>query len=186
MTEDEWLTSKDPSRMLDILWDLSDRKLRLYAVACSRRFLGAAPTPEQLCVVQAGERLADGEEINNDVRGVAGHLRSPFSQLLLSARPAEDTELEAQAGLLRCIFGNPFRPATLDFACRTSAVISLATAAYEERDLPSGHLDPARLVILADALEDGGADPDLVDHLRGPGPHVRGCWAVDLILSKDR
>ena len=26
----------------------------------------------------------------------------------------------------------------------------------------------------------------LLDHLRGSGPHVRGCWAVDLILSKDR
>ena len=24
----------------------------------------------------------------------------------------------------------------------------------------------------------------LLGHLRGPGPHVRGCWAVDLVLGK--
>jgi hypothetical protein len=34
-------------------------------------------------------------------------------------------------------------------------------------------------------LEDAGCtDADLLGHLRGPGPHVRGCWAVDLVLGK--
>jgi hypothetical protein len=46
-------------------------------------------------------------------------------------------------------------------------------------------LDTVRLAVLADALEEAGcADPDLLGHLRGPGPHVRGCWAVDLLLGK--
>ena len=41
------------------------------------------------------------------------------------------------------------------------------------------------LPILADALEDAGcSDQDLLDHLRGPGPHVRGCWVVDALLCK--
>ena len=41
--------------------------------------------------------------------------------------------------------------------------------------------------ILADALQDAGChNADILDHCRGPGPHVRGCWVVDLILSKDR
>ena len=41
------------------------------------------------------------------------------------------------------------------------------------------------LPILADALEDAGcADAAILDHCRGPGPHVRGCWAVDLLLGK--
>jgi hypothetical protein len=49
--------------------------------------------------------------------------------------------------------------------------------------LPRG-LDVARLAVLADALEDPGcADADLLSHLRGPGMHVRGCWAVDLLLG---
>jgi len=42
-----------------------------------------------------------------------------------------------------------------------------------------------RLAILADALEDAGcADEELLGHLRGPGPHQRGCWAVDLLAGK--
>ena len=60
----------------------------------------------------------------------------------------------------------------------------MARAAYEERFLPSGELDPARLSVLADALEEAGAEGELLAHLRGPGPHVRGCWAVDLVLGK--
>jgi hypothetical protein len=41
--------------------------------------------------------------------------------------------------------------------------------------LPEGTLDPTRLAALADAIEDAGCtDADLLGHLRGPGPHVRG------------
>ena len=40
-----------------------------------------------------------------------------------------------------------------------------------------------RLAVLADALEEAGSPDELVAHLRGPGPHVRGCWCVDLILG---
>jgi hypothetical protein len=35
-------------------------------------------------------------------------------------------------------------------------------------------------------MDAGCADEDVLAHCRGPGPHVRGCWVVDLILSKDR
>jgi hypothetical protein len=64
-------------------------------------------------------------------------------------------------------------------------VVALAQAAYDQRELPAGHLDRARLAILADALEEAGCtDQTILGHLRGPGPHVRGCWAVDLILGK--
>jgi hypothetical protein len=65
------------------------------------------------------------------------------------------------------------------------AVAHLARDAYDDYLLPSGHLDSERLTALADALEDAGcADPELLGHLRSPGPHVRGCWAVDLVLGK--
>jgi hypothetical protein len=87
--------------------------------------------------------------------------------------------------MLRDIFGNPLRPVAFDLAWRTSTVVALAEAAYEERLLPSGQLDPQRLTILADALEEAGAGPELLAHLRSPGPHVLGCWAVDLILGKE-
>jgi hypothetical protein len=95
----------------------------------------------------------------------------------------------AQAVLLRCIFGPlPFREVRLDSAWLTwngGAVARLARAAYEERPLPEGLLDRARLAVLADALEETGcADSEILAHLRGSGPHVRGCFALDLILGR--
>jgi len=52
--------------------------------------------------------------------------------------------------------------------------------------MPSGRLDKTRLAILADALEETGlTNADILDHLRGPGPHYRGCWSVDLILGRE-
>jgi hypothetical protein len=44
-------------------------------------------------------------------------------------------------------------------------------------------LDPDRLAVLADAMEEAGADAEMVEHLRGPGPHVRGCLVLDLLLD---
>jgi hypothetical protein len=34
------------------------------------------------------------------------------------------------------------------------------------------------------ALEESGATRELVGHLRGPGPHVRGCHVVDAVLGR--
>ena len=93
-------------------------------------------------------------------------------------------ERRHQCALLRDLV-NPFRPVTPEPAWSTPQVVALAQAAYEQRELPAGTLDTARLAVLADALEDAGCDQaDLLTHLRGPGPHVRGCWAVDLLLGK--
>jgi hypothetical protein len=61
----------------------------------------------------------------------------------------------------------------------------LAWAIYEERSLSAGMLDMARIAILADAMEEAGStDAQLLGHLRGPGPHARGCFALDLLLGK--
>jgi hypothetical protein len=106
-----------------------------------------------------------------------------------AAAAALDAEKAAQAALVRDLFGNPFRaPRPLPpevLAGNDGLVVRLATALYEERQLPSGHLDPARLAVLADALEDAGCtDAELLTHLRRPGPHARGCWAVDVALGR--
>jgi len=61
----------------------------------------------------------------------------------------------------------------------TSTVTSLAQSIYQERAFD-------RLPILADALEDSGCtNPDILNHCRQPGEHVRGCWVVDLLLGKE-
>ena len=94
---------------------------------------------------------------------------------------------EAQVNLFRDVFENPFRRAPLPPAVlqwQEGTVGKLAAAAYEQRDLPAGTLDPAPLAVLADALEDAGADEAFVGHLRSGGPHVRGCWVLDRLLRR--
>ncbi len=84
----------------------------------------------------------------------------------------------ALSGHLRDIFGYPPRPVSADPAWLTSTAVALAEAIYADRAFD-------RLPILADALEDAGCDDaDLLAHCRSGGPHVRGCWAVDLVLGK--
>jgi len=84
----------------------------------------------------------------------------------------------SRAHFLRDIFGNPFRPVSFEPAWRTSNVVSLAKSMYESRDFSA-------MPILSDALQDAGCDhADILDHCRGPEPHVRGCWVVDLVLGK--
>jgi hypothetical protein len=102
--------------------------------------------------------------------------------------PAHRRHRAREADAVRCLFGNPFRPADPAPAWRSwngGAIPRLAQAAYDNRDLPAGTLNGDRIAILADALEAAGADThDALTHLRGPGPHPRGCWAVDLLLGK--
>jgi len=97
-----------------------------------------------------------------------------------------DEGFSCLVGMLRDIFGPlPFRAVFLDPAWHTPTVMELARASYDKRSLPAGTLDTSRRAVLADALEDAGCDnADILGHLRGPGPHVRGCWVVDLILGK--
>jgi hypothetical protein len=82
------------------------------------------------------------------------------------------------AALLRDTAGNPFRPVSADPTGLTAAAVGLAQTIYADRAFD-------RLPILADALEEAGCDnADVLAHCRGGGPHVRGCWVVDLVLGK--
>jgi hypothetical protein len=91
--------------------------------------------------------------------------------------------------LLRDIVANPFvAPPRIDLAWLAwddGTIAKLAEAAYQERSLPRGELDSERLAVLADALEEVGTDELLLDHLRGPGPHVRGCFVLDMLTGRE-
>jgi hypothetical protein len=86
-------------------------------------------------------------------------------------------EESRQPALLRDVFGNPFRPATVErswLKWHEGTMVKMAQGIYDD-------LAFERLPILADALEDAGCDnADLLAHCRRGGEHVRGCWAVDL------
>jgi hypothetical protein len=87
-------------------------------------------------------------------------------------------ERQCQAGLLRDIFGDPFRPAGFDPRWRSETAVALAAGIYAERAFD-------RMPVLADGLEEAGCDSaEVLLHCRGDGPHTRGCWVVDLVLGK--
>jgi hypothetical protein len=239
----------------------STRKLTLFVAACHRAALPRSPN-DMLRAIREAEEIADGTREAFTSAVAAGHrahfepprVRQLLSLSLWSADLGDGlAEFEEQhnnrkyaAHLLRDLVGNPFRPVEwrwdpkrLHSSGHHWTIINLAHTAYDQRDPVTGYLDPVRLSILADALEeDGCADQTLLHHLRGwdlcpmclgkgictdplkgsdlvrmwscqmcvssprsvpvhssgiiksagivpAGPHVRGCWAVDLLSSKE-
>jgi hypothetical protein len=85
------------------------------------------------------------------------------------------------AQLLHDIVGLPFRGTQIEpawLAWNDGAVPKIAKGIYAERAFD-------RLPIFADAMEEAGcSDAAILEHCRSPGPHVRGCWVVDLLLGK--
>jgi hypothetical protein len=247
MTEAEWLVCDDPQLMLAFLrGQMSDRKLRHFAVACVARIQPLLTSPLVAEVVEAAERFADGLTSDEALQGTQARLTDSIDVLLRKWRAARDAgeseqpcvgrtydalrltfqvtrpdareaayyassvacdvyaktvnpgaascdqeyrssyqaEKRNQAHALRDLFGllpfgplPPFAPSVLAWSDAT--IRRLAQAIYDERTFD-------RMPILADALEDAGCtDRAILDHCRGPGPHVRGCWVVDLLLGRE-
>jgi hypothetical protein len=207
MTEAEWENADEPQALLAFLGSNTKyaRKLRLFAAACSRRAWDEIDELGRAAVVVA-ESFADGVLGPVELRAARLACKGAGSQAAwyaaatnpaIAARNAarsaqsraasEKAELLAQADLLRDIFGPlPFRAVLLDaFTKYDGAMVRSAQGIYEERN-GDGTLDHSRLRELAQMLEDaGGGNAALVRHCRGAGPHVRGCWVIDLLLTRD-
>jgi hypothetical protein len=96
---------------------------------------------------------------------------------------AEAEESRWQRQLLRDLLGPlPFRPVTIAPSVRTwndGTVLRLAESIYAERAFE-------QMGVLADALEEAGChDAEILGHCRGPGPHVKGCWVIDLLTGRE-
>lgn len=213
MDADTWDATDDWAAMLRAVPEApGHRKLRLWCVAWERGVLSASAdpttfawvrgwfTPDQLAgygrEVDAAEAFADGRmtraELHAAKHKTGGpwnlfHLASGISRLIPARIVPTVNEFVREfrtpthrelADLLREVWGNPFRPVAFDPAWRTEAVVALAQQMYEARDF-------GPMPVLADALDDAGcANAEILAHCRGPGPHVRGCWVVDLVLGK--
>ena len=165
----------------------SNRKLRLFGCAC--------------CLIMGTslDRVDDYEERGGPARTTIGdedYRAEDYTFAKGWCAPTRSIKLRQyrKADLFREIVGNPFLKFTVNRECVTPRVLAMAQTIYTERawsDLP----------ILADLLEDEGC-PDLLEvqhpaegtvqvpnlilsHLRHPGTHVRGCWALDMLLGRE-
>jgi hypothetical protein len=215
MTEAEWLVCDDPLGMVLDLYSVpvaTQRKWRLFSVACLRSVWPLLTDPGSKDAVLVADRAADGEVTPTELAAAnraagAAWLTERRGGTRFAARAAEfatrdpvvlvsevadlvrkaaracrlrpnPATTQAQCQLLRDLFGTlHFRPVTVEPGWLSSTVTELARGIYDERAFD-------RLPILADALQDAGCDDaDILDHCRGAGPHVRGCWAVDRVLG---
>jgi hypothetical protein len=209
MRESTWLKCEKVRPMLDHLrGKVSPRKLRLFACACCRALDALMASPANRVAIETAERFADGrasrEKLSAAQKACSPSVKSSPARantklfVLASAASAcayandwlaatwcslsvrnGGLRFPEQVTLLRDIIGNPFRPVSFTPMGRTTDAVRIARTMYQSRafeDMP----------ILADALEDAGCDnAELLAHCRGPGPHVRGCWVVDLLLGKE-
>jgi hypothetical protein len=195
------------------LFRVSERKLRLFACACCRQVWNRLDLRSQNAVLTA-ERFADGlatrKELDQAQLGAAEVKcdRSEANRAAFAAYRTTEVDVtlrffritvrdtaqlasfdedgsnrRSQADLLRDIVGKPEPFRQVKFykrwlSANDQAVQRLAQTIYEKSQFEL-------LPVLADALEDAGCtDAAILEHLRGPGPHVRGCWVLDLILGK--
>jgi hypothetical protein len=198
VTEAEWLACDDLLEMLYFLQYVyrkpCDRKLRLFACACCPEFSDENARK----ALEVAERLADGladgydcsaairalpipEDFNTSIPHEASLVMSCLDEAI--GRGCAQLRDIADLRLLRDVFGPlPFRSVVLDatrLTWKRGTVPRIADGIYDRKAFDE-------LPLLADALEDAGCtDAELLGHLRGPGPHVSGCWALDLILGKE-
>jgi hypothetical protein len=210
MSTDGWDGVPDDLRLIAAIgWDERGpaRKRRLYLAALCRRFWEHLDAPTGRAAVEAAEAFVEGRLSVEDVRAahrahlqahvayatergkrVARTRRFQFSACALAAADPDGCRLVAVSGrdvvpvaaaLLRDVFGHRLEPAGAPGPWRTADVIGLARGIYDERAFD-------RLPLLADALMDAGcADEAILAHCRTGGPHVRGCWVVDLVLGRE-
>jgi hypothetical protein len=203
------LARRHPTRALRLLnHKLTREKGRLLLTGLARQVWDELKDDRSRRAVEVAELYARGEATEGELSGAysqASYAREEsWSSRILEARQlacdaviwddALDVTIEQIlgsfgtegfpdpeqfAGVIRCVFGNPFRAVSVDPGWLSSDVVALARGAYQDHAFD-------RLPVLADALQDAGCDnADLLGHLRGPGPHVRGCWALDLVLGKE-
>lgn len=104
-------------------------------------------------------------------QGLAKH--GPYQRRL--AKQKLEDERKIQAALLREVVGNPFQPQTIPYLqwARDLANEIYLSASFQ------------RLPRLANALKEAGCNnAKILGHCWLPGPHVRGCWVVDLVLGQ--
>ncbi len=184
--------------------NLSDRKCRLFGVACCRSREETTSTPLLVELLELAEAFADSAVTRRQLQTARIAVRRwSVNEGGLGVQNMEDwlrryavwntalpNVVPPRSGFFSMdypgfrlfaddVFGNPARPVVFDPTWQTDTAVSLAKYMYESRDF-------SPMPILADALQDAGCDSeDVLNHCRDEKQmHVRGCWVVDLVLGK--
>ena len=198
MTPEEWDAATDWRPLIEAAGSrVSWRKWRLFAAAACRDARRFHLLPAVADAITLAERFAEGlvekpemERAYHASRAAWGGTEVPLLLHWATSRGASlawhvadilDRAEHAparRAVWLREVVGDPFRWVRWEDEWVTRTAHELVADAYATARFDG-------LPVLADALEDAGCDnPELLAHLRGSGPHARGCWALDVILGR--
>jgi anti-anti-sigma factor len=204
-TPETWLRDPDPYHRLETLpAGVSGRKRRLFAVACGRRIGHLLANDVCRRALAVADAHADGGATNAELEDAhaeavsvmaraaeQGRLTAPMGAAAEAANPypaaaaklaaawaGEVDGPEPQLALVADVFGNPFRTAQFNPSWLTAEVRRLAWQIDHETDFD---LMPALAASLTAA---GCDDAELLAHCGELGGHVRGCWAIDVVLGK--
>jgi len=176
----------------------SDRKLRLFACAGERLIKAVRSTALRLeAVAELGESLADGLITHDSLGEYACYMCN--ATCAKNAAELVARNVAHKSGLLVAfhdIMGDPFsaeqfvarvglqansdvRPLVSFVNWENGLIVKTAQHIYEAKSF-------GELPVLADMLVDAGQSegPELLQHLRAPGDHYKGCWALDCLLGK--
>lgn len=182
------------------------RKRRLYLAALCRHFWDEIPIPSGKTAVDRAVEFADGQATASALAAAhQAHLQAHtayvtargkrvmrtraayISGCALSAAeptgrrwtpPLHPDVARAGTHLLHDIYGSPGADTSESTPWLTTEAVEMARAIYDTEAFE-------RLPLLAEALAAAGcADAEILSHCHAPGPHVRGCWVVDLVLGK--
>jgi hypothetical protein len=221
MTEEEWWSCAKLKKMMPGLRGLvSERKNRLFNVACCRRIWHLYRKLEIQSAILVGERYADGLADQAELKAAlqtihrersrtptfsaegaaiqaAGFTAATFNpayplqavsdaihaatyRVDVTDRPAlREQEERFYCSLVREFFRPPFSPISVQTSWLSANVKRLAETIYQDHSFEE-------MPVLADALEEAGCtEPIILEHLRQPGPHARGCWCLDSLLERE-
>ena len=141
-----------------------------------QRNVAASWAAEALTTLAAGWLSASARNLVEVADRAARALRDAAGEMTWRAARRR------QVGYLCDLRGRLFHTVKFDPAWKRwkeGLVVVMARAIYDEHRY-------AELPILADALEEAGCEErPILAHCRSPREHVRGCWAVDLLLGKE-
>jgi len=213
MTEQEWLAGDSHHRLFTHLRGrTTDRKVRLWAVACCRRNPHWCYDDEARRLVMVAEEFADGVVDRRALSATGLTSGVSLAQMATTvpggafvsrvARAADQVghEVATQGGVDSSMPSYAERIATQRRAMADlvrdifgnpfcpvafSPEWRTSTAVLLAQQMYESR-DFSAMPILADALQDAGCEnADILDHCRDEkGTHVRGCWVVDLVLNK--